>query len=236
MEQTHLYQPVNSSNEIKRLIKLSIKKMSPTYLWTGSDKNTIRVSFYEGGPNPYLLHVWVPKDINREEFHNRIDCYFNVALNDSNIYFKTPCIGSTKDGLIFQVPKKTYKLQRRKKIRLPLLDIMDVLVQFPDPEFNFVTLHRPILDLSEGGLSFLISHFEREKFKKGSTIDKMIFSLNNTKLLFKAEVVYTQELQEGSKFTGVKVGVQFSHLKVQDKQALCQNILDLSQKYFSDIV
>ncbi len=231
-----LYQEIKSSLEIEKYIQQSIKTLAPIYLWTSDNKKPIRVSFFNKGTKTDILHVFVPNQINLNEFENRMDCYFNVSLAHANLYFKSPCIKVTEEGLEFKLPKKTLKLQRRKNFRLPIPDDMDLIIQFQDPTSPTVFIHRNMIDLSEKGMSFLIHPTEKEKFYQNLKLKKIHFLLNKHPIHCSGTVMHIKSLATAERFSGVKIGIKFDPINNADQNKIAFFISEMTKNYFAELL
>ena len=241
-ETAHLPEPFDSItdiDEIDRFLKEGVKTLSAVLFWTHHQELSVSSYLNHFHDQDRTFCIWKPKDFDPKDFQQSLggssaqECYFNLALMSSSLFFRTDFLGLKKDELNFKAPKKIFKVQRRSYFRLPLAALGEIRVRFQDPFFPESSVVKKILDLSAGGLSFLASDQEEALFYPGMELKKMTFTIQGREMTCDAEVRHFKVMPVKSDFPGVKVGVRFLNLNSSDSQLIASYVFEESRKYLS---
>ncbi len=178
--------------------------------------------------------------INKKEFvivpfdHNKQDDFFNLIgdsielnfyLPAENIFFKSDIKIYRDDRIIIHIPEYVAMVDKRKHLRLFMNDDVYAKIGFSKkPKHKTLkdvgrqTFTKECLDLSEGGLSFIISKTEIKYFSIGDNMKNIDIYLNHKHKITLSgvirHIVYigpnkTNQLNYG----GHKVSLQFKDVK-----------------------
>jgi hypothetical protein len=194
--------------------------------------------------DPYGPHLycWIPDGFDAKEFGEYLehilspDCYFSLSLARANVFFKARYIEANAGGLKFELPKELYKVQRREDQRHQIPDGHTLKVQFSDPQFPERTQSRRIIDLSAGGLSFIVPDAEHAMFVGGLTLKDLTFTIKGRTITATAEIKHKRSTPlhlVDTLLAGTRIGVQFVQMTESDRQWVRAWVLEETRKLVS---
>ncbi|MBI4924284.1 MAG: PilZ domain-containing protein [Bdellovibrio sp.] len=172
-----------------------------------------------------------PTAFQQEEFAHVTECFFNLNLNRTNLFFKAKFTGFLPGGLNFKIPEKIFKVQRRGFFRLQSKEIENIQISFSHPKKANELLIKKLLDLGEGGMSFLILDIEENLFQPGLIIKNITFQIKDKEIICDGEVRHLQPFPLNSRHKGIKVGIQFHNIKTGTAQWITSFVFEESRKY-----
>jgi c-di-GMP-binding flagellar brake protein YcgR len=151
----------------------------------------------------------------------------------ANIFFKARYLGAEKSALKFQMPEKIFKVQRRKEIRYAIRQDYSLKIEFADPLFPDTVITKKVLDISAGGLSFLIPPEEQPVFQQGLILRNMSFVVNRRTIKLEAEIRHCSVYRLRPNKDLVKVGLQFKNIRPGDAQHIANFVFEECRKLYS---
>jgi hypothetical protein len=236
------FQPVESIAEGLKLLKEGCKTLSSAMIWTRDQEQVINshLSVYSDAIDSF--YCWTPKDLDTKKFTTEIlksptrECYFSVSLFRANIFFRSEFVAVDTAGLLFKFPVKVFKVQRRNDVRLPILDGVSMKVEFTDPLFPEKQISKKVLDISAGGMAFVVTENETPTFPAGLTLEAFSFNIGNRRLSTCAEVTNVRKLKDERHKNLFAVGVKFKDLRPGDIQHIAGYVFEESRKYFTRFI
>ena len=135
--------------------------------------------------------------------------------------------------IVFAVPPKIFKIQRRKDVRFTIPQAYEFTVEFESLEQPRTRVRKRLIDLSEGGLSFFIlSPREAGFFKTGLIIKDCFIQLQHQRIPVMLRVCNQAIYDRGSKGDGNKIGVEFEQISPDDKAYIAQFVYSHAQHLF----
>jgi hypothetical protein len=239
------FQLIEDRNEGLRLIREGAKMVASAMIWTKNQTHVIHTHLSLYSDVDRAIFVRLPKEFDLRKFETALaglgvqDCFFSVSLVSANIFFKSKYRGHEGEEIGFDLPSAVYKVQRRQDLRFTIPDGYLLKATFSDPALPDETVTVRVLDLSAGGLAFLVTAEQAAWFQSGTTLSQISFSLNKKKIVADGEVRHTGELPEikrrpyPTRKETWRVGVQFRNLKQADQQTIAAYVFEESRKYFT---
>lgn len=240
------FEPIQEPQEISQYLKEATKTFASALMWIAQQENGIQTQLALFSEVDQVLYVWVPKELNIQRFLGELlnktppECLFSISLTRANIFFKATYLGYDNAGFKFKIPEIIYKVQRRKNLRFPIPDGHILWVEFQDPLFPEKRMKKKVLDISAGGLSFLILEDEIEVFGVDLILNDMQFQIKGRPILCQGEIRHSKPLSEeamrDSKKRWIKIGVYYRQMNVSDSEFIAAYVFDESRKYFSKFI
>jgi hypothetical protein len=235
------FELVEDSAEADRFLREAGKTFSSVMLWTKDQEEVVnsRISLYSDSTGNF--YVAAPKGFDARKFMDDLatrenqDVFFSISLVRANLFFKTRLVGVGTAGMQFAKPDRLYKVQRRRDLRFRIPDGMALPMEHQDPLFPESLLKRKVIDISAGGLGFLIPYDEEPVYPVGLLLKGLRFTLNGRAFSLDAEIRHVQVLPAEGRFQGVKVGVRFKDIRQADNQWIASYVFDQSRRYFTKI-
>jgi c-di-GMP-binding flagellar brake protein YcgR len=210
-------------------------------LWTKDQEHTLNshVGLFSEAMN--TLYVAIPKGFDARAFLDELkakglkEVFFSVSLTRANIFFKTELNGADRAGLVFAKPERVYKVQRRRDLRFRIPDGMVLPMEHADPLSPASALKRKVIDLSAGGMGFLVSYDDEAVYAVGLVLKDLHFTIGGRPFTLDAEIRHVQPLPPEGRFPGVKVGVSFRNIRESDSQWIASFVFEQSRRYFTRI-
>ena len=232
--------PLDSPIEIRKLLKEGAGSAASVILWTNEQKQLFRshLSAYTDVEN--CFYIWIPADLDINGFlqemqsQRHAECYLNILLKRTNLFFKSRLVGSEMLGLKFLIPNQIFKLQRRRNFRLPIPDGYVMKVEFSHPFFPENRLIKKIHDISASGLSFLIEDHEEVLFQAGLLIKEIQFMVKNRKITTDAEIRHINSFSDPVRPKKIlyQVGLALKNMKPSDSDHIAAYVLEESRKFW----
>ncbi|MBI2711672.1 MAG: PilZ domain-containing protein [Bdellovibrio sp.] len=166
---------------------------------------------------------------------NNTDFFVNLAHPTANLFFRSPMRAADSRQLIFSVPEKLFRVQRRQSFRLAMKGNYSLTVDFQSPTDTAQKTTKRVLDLSDTGMAFLISNSEEAIFQKGLILKNFHFILNKQNLTMEAEVRYSKPMgREAKDFS--KVGVKFVSISQEDAWFVASYVLAENRRLVSNSI
>jgi hypothetical protein len=138
-----------------------------------------------------------------------------------------------EDRLVFSLPTKLFKIQRRKDVRFLIPQAYEFTVEFDSLEQAGTRIKKKLIDISESGLSFFIlSPREVGFFKKGLIIPRATIQMHNQLINVEMCVCNHTRLERVPQGPGNKVGVEFTEISPDDKNYLGQFVYSHAHHLF----
>lgn len=237
---THLqFEPVESPEEAKSLLGEAVQTLASTLVWTRNRESVIKSALHKWTPLSRLIYIKSPADFDEPQFlqslktANTKECYFSISLARANVFFRTQFIGTDIGSIGFSTPTQIFKVQRRKDMRLKFQATQHVFVDFTDPVDPNLILHKRLIDLSAGGLCFLISPEEKEYYPPGQIIEEMKFKLGEEWVVTRAEVKYARLWNDFHNKKDLLVGVSFPGLPPGKASSVARFVFEENRKIYT---
>ena len=175
-------------------------------------------------------------DIVKKLEKNPEDQHLLVILQRSEpvLCVKAVYAGTSPDEVRFHIPSYLLELQRRKNERyqLPWGYEVNCNLEFAQPGVR----QRRVIDVSEGGMSFLVGHAESREFNMGLKINGVSFSLRHRSFNVDIEVKQVTEIVNDPRKEGFRVGCAFTRIEKESSQYLYEFVgeqiaLNISQHF-----
>ena len=169
------FEPINDPEEAKKLLREGAKSFASAMIWTKDQKQIVKTSMSLYSEAARALRAAIPAEFDVKGFKAELsqsgsaDCFFSVSLSGANIFFKSRMNSVDETGFQFDIPEQVFKVQRRGDVRLSIPGDYALKVDFQDPQFHDKVMTKKVLDISAGGLSFLITTEEQSIFHDGQT-------------------------------------------------------------------
>lgn len=240
------FEPVTDPKDIDKLFWEAGKSLAPAFIWVPSEPELSHKSHcLSAEPDPKRMTFWVPSDFDTKPWvaywatQSEQFCLFNLTLPRATLFFRARYIGHDATGLLFEMPSKVYKVQRRKDARVPIPDGYTVRIEFPTLQNTGKTPRKEtkkIIDISAGGLAFAVPEGEQDLYPSGTVIQEMKFSLKGREFKLDGEVRHNQTLSRDSRSPGYKIGVHFKNIKAGESQAIASYVFEESRKMFAKFI
>jgi hypothetical protein len=236
------FQPVESISEGLKLLKEGCKTLSSAMIWTKDQEQVLNSHLSVFSESTDSFYCWSPKDFDSNKFIADVyassggECFFSVSLYRANIFFRAAFVALDTAGLLFKFPTKVFKVQRRNDVRLPLLDFLAVKVHFKDPLFHEKESIRRVLDISAGGMAFLINEEDVPLYPVGLILESFLFRVANRSFKIRAEISNCRKMRDEKHKGAFAVGVKFLDLRPGDTQHIAGWVFEESRKYFTRFI
>ncbi|MGZ3699028.1 MAG: flagellar brake protein [Bdellovibrionota bacterium] len=227
-----------------KLLREGGKTLASAMIWTKNQATVINTHLTLFDDSEKILKAWVPTGTDPASLIFALkasgsnDCFFSVSLSRANIFFRAPMKGVEEDtsSVVFGLPDKVFKVQRRKDMRFPIPDGWVLKIKFQDPLFSERTVERKVLDISASGLAFIVTDADAAMYQVGMVLKDLTFTVRARTIVAEAEIRHTQTLPSGSKNPGVKIGILFKNLKPADSNHIAQYVFEESRKFYSRFI
>lgn len=215
------------------------RTFSPAMIWTKDQGQIIHTHITYYSLAEKRLYLWKPKEFEPRDFMDHLaeikdpGCFFSVSLSRANIFFKARYLGAEKSALQFNIPEKIFKVQRRKEIRFTIRQDYVLKFDFEDPLFPETRIGKKVLDVSAGGLSFLIPKDEKVVFQSGLVLRNLTFQINRRTITVDAEIRHCSVYRVRAEKEMIKVGLQFKNIRPGDAQHIATYVFEESRKLYS---
>ncbi|HTL11629.1 MAG TPA: PilZ domain-containing protein [Bdellovibrionota bacterium] len=241
-QQNRDFVPVESEQEALTLLRTGAKHAASTILWTPNQEKTLRSHFSALVDQNRALYFWLPTGFDPKAFNDEImdkgylEWFFSVSLPAANIFFKAKFSGIDSAGMRFVTPEKIFKVQRRKDFRFTIPDGYVLKIDFVDPLLTDKRMTQKVLDISAGGLSFVVRPDEAPLFPPGAVLNELTLRLRGKEVVCQAEVRHIRELPPNSRIQGVKVGIQFHAMPAGDTQVIASYVFEETRRFVSKML
>lgn len=229
-----------SPAEAKTLLLDGVKHLASAIIWTKDQKHVINTHLSLVGEADGLLHAIAPKGFSPEKFMDELarledhDCFFSVSLVRANVFFKTQFVGGRKTTLVFRMPQKVFKVQRRSEIRFMIPDGYVLKAEFQDPLFAENRHVLRVYDISAGGCSFLVDPSEKSFYQPGLVLRDLEFTVRGRTIKIDGEIRHISDIPNNVRLgPATKVGVQFRNIRPGDAQQIASYVFEESRKFYS---
>jgi hypothetical protein len=160
----------------------------------------------------------IPAIANRIEWLKVLDtkpspsCHVLIKLGPLHIGFLSHFVGPWERGFKLSTPSKMFQLEQRKyrRLQIPSGQPIDVFLRVPDVEK--VIERRKLLDISAGGLSFVVSEDELNRYVPKLNIPSIELAIRGMDIKAKGAVANVTDYKDRLRGRGTKVGIEFFDL------------------------
>jgi hypothetical protein len=236
------FQPIDDPKEAEAALRDGAKEFAETTIWSENQKHLINSHLTAVDLKEARLWAWTPKDYDPTRLTDDLakkgiqDLYFSVSMSRSVVFFKARFDGYDAKGLRFVIPAKLFKVQRRKDFRFPIPDGYVLKLDYEDPLYPDSRVTRKALDLSAGGISFVVREGEDAVYQQDLDLRNITFTLRGRKITCDGIIKHIKELSDKSRTQGVKIGVQFTKINPADAHFIAAYVFEESRKYFTRLV
>lgn len=168
--------------------------------------------------NNQLTSAAFKKEIERTKSKECLLLIF--ASNRYILGLNVKCVGINYQ-IIFDLPQKVFRLQRRKSVRYTIPAGYDMLLEMPSFERHGLRIKRKVLDISEHGLAFLVaSRDEAALYTKNTILKNCKVPIRNHEITLNLKVMNRIEHNRGRTGGGTKVGTEISSISADDLDVL----------------
>lgn len=234
------FQPIDRPEELVEIINEFLSGQASAMLWTKDREDSFHTMISSVSPTQGLLYVFTPADFKKEQFLRSVadtggECFFSVSVSKANVFFKTKYLNKEDQaGLLFQFPKQLFKAQRRKEMRFSLPLDPPTAVQFEDPLNPGSMIRKTLLDVSAGGIAFVVDENDSALFFAGLKLRATQFAVGaKTLQTGMAEVRHSMPLPIDAKLQGFKVGAQFIEIPEAEAEWIRAYAFEQNKKAFT---
>lgn len=233
------FERIKNPLEVESVIQETTRGLGAAMLWTKNQSLVINTHFKLWSKTDQRLYAHVPLGVTGpglEDHLRRVgsqEVYCSVSLTRANIFFRCTYTGWDAAGLIFSVPKEVYKVQRRNDLRFSIPEGHVLKVTFEDPTFPEKQMTRKVIDLSAGGLAFLVPETESAFFVQDQKLKGLSFRIKTRDITTQAVVKHKAPLSPNTRLPGVKIGVAFDRLSAGDQQWIHAYVFEETRKMVS---
>ena len=238
-----LFTPVPEPSERSSLLQEAITTRAKITLWT-KNKTLVQGNLTLLSANPELGLVLaarseaVTREVEQKIKEAQEMVYLNCGLATGNIFITTTASANPapagKPAFCLTYPTDFFKVQRRTAFRLVLRPPYSLYAEFKilgDLEVSRLK----ITDISTGGLAFLASEVEKEKFTVGTLISPLKFAIRSRHISAPVEVRHTR-VSNSEAGSALVVGVQFTSISSKDKSFLDRFISEEMRTQFTALM
>ncbi len=231
-------EPVDSLTDIKDIYELlteAAKCRAPALLSWDEQELIIKTSvslfdqatrhFILRGPNAAeqrvltdVLSLWQPK------------FYQIISLPQANLLMQASLDEKTPQGLIFNLPAKIIRLQRRKHSRYKIPAGYVLRAGFTNEAAGKESIQKRLFDISASGMSFLIHREERNLYLKDQVLLKIAFMIRSLTIYARGVIRYTRDIPDTQE---CKVGVEFLDIHENQIQTIEDYVLQENSKNYT---
>lgn len=239
VEKPKEFEPIESSQEILRLLAEGAKTLSSALIWTNNQEILLRAQLVLFSNVDKALYTSIPKDFQVSQLMDTLaknktdECFFNLSLPQANIFFKTSFKDYDSAAIRFTLPEKAFKVQRRQNIRYQIPDGHVLRVDFQDPLFPETVHNKKVVDISAGGLSFEVEEKDLSLFPAGLVLKGLSFTVKGRTVYVEAEVRHQKKSPGKNEPKNAKVGVQFKNISAKDVDCIASYVFEESRKFYS---
>lgn len=190
-------------------------------LWTKNQEQLINSHIGYYNAENQQLQVWLPQELEISKFTETLakigdsELFFSVSLSRANIFFRAPFKGTDSKALLFAVPAKVFKIQRRKDMRLTIPEGHVLKIEYADP-LGSQSIQKKALDISAGGCSIVVPAEEEVVYQPGLVLRGVTFTIRNRKITVEGEIRHTLALPDRGTGSGIKLGILFKNITQAD--------------------
>jgi c-di-GMP-binding flagellar brake protein YcgR len=238
--------------ESKRLFKLVPKESTKLHflaelgklqtaatIWTEDQKLVIQSRCTSMDPDKRTISFSNPKDLDSGKLKGSLasngEFFFSLSHPSARLFFKSRIRSMSAAYLVFELPDKVFRVQRRHSFRLAMRGFYTMTVDIKDPSATGQIMKKRVLDLSDLGLAFLIGTADESFFKKNMTVKEMQIVVNNRSISFEGEVRHVGPLSKDAKGLS-KVGIKFCLMKKDDADYIASWVMAENRKFISNII
>ncbi|MBU6376493.1 MAG: PilZ domain-containing protein [Bdellovibrionales bacterium] len=230
-------------NESKlRLVREAAKSACPITVWTKSKAVLFRatISSFDFSKNTFRAEI--PKDLSLQKVLSIVESgdgvFLKVDLPSTTILFRTEIFQFSQGNpyLDFKFPKDIYKIQQRKHPRIDVRNDSSIRVFHDDPLQAGRKIRRKVNDISVGGLAVQLFLGEERHYHVGQKLSHFQVQIGSKILICWASIRNIRVVIDGSKPSGLIMGVELQGLD-DSKQKQLSNFIDRKMiRQFSSIV
>ncbi|MEK7690493.1 MAG: PilZ domain-containing protein [Bdellovibrionota bacterium] len=232
------FAPITDLPKINSSLAECAKVLAPAVVWTRNQEQRIESRAGSWSPGDRIIAVaytGAAKDTSGIPLPREVNAiYVNFTLPHTTVFFRTTFLGlDRKRGLLFTGPTEMFEVQRREAFRLRMSDSYGVHAQFSYP-VGTPAQTRKVVDISSGGLAFIVPTEAIHKFVPGQQLGRLDFQLRSREFKTLAEIRHTSGWPPWEKVQdGLKVGVRFSSLTAEESNFIAVFVLEESRKIFT---
>lgn len=234
------FELISDKDEFNDLLMEASNTQAFTTIWTPKQENTFQTFVSEINLKNHSIHIKIPEGISpnylREflEKNSIEECFFNVKLSKTSLFFKSKYYKLTSTEYIFKVPSQLFKVQRRTDLRFNFIKSDELSVSFPNPANPEQLVVKNVLNISAGGMGIEIDEFEVKYFKPGIKMNDFTFKLKDKVITAEVEVRHVHKLNSKDKFEPkALVGVQFTVLNPTLRQFIGAFVFDETRRLYA---
>ncbi len=208
-------------------IREALQDQTVFIIWSLDQAASMKVRFVNISQTSSFLEVnpVIPLDasgfVERLRASDGYQCIFQFGIKDATLFFETGFLGLSAQGdLRFSTPESFHKILRRKKERLKLGQGEYQSVEFEDPGHPGTRMRKPLYDIGDRGIAFLIQEKEGAYFRTGTILHHITFTLGTRKFTFDGVIKNAVNRPKSTQKPGIKIGVEFTNMPEEDQLAI----------------
>ncbi len=227
--------PIKDRLQVLQMLRDACEKNASVVLWTKGQELVLHTRLDEHLVPKKYLYVRKTTEDEMKRLQdillrdNSIECQMLIYQPEKAVIgFKCTVLGTDDMGLQIRFPETIFRVQRRQHQRYRIRSGYQVQVNFPDPSEPLETrgsegeehrVTKPVLDISVGGLAFMISSEEKTHYQIGMNIAEAEIELRNRKLTVDVKVQNIQDLT-GEGNPGAQIGCAITKIGFDDVEFL----------------
>ena len=208
-------------------IREALQDQTVFTLWSLDQSASLRVRFSNISQSSGVIEITPLLATDTHHFVNRLrendgyQCIFQFGTKSTTLFFESRFLGLSAQGALrFSTPETFHKILRRKKERLKLEKGDFQSVEFEDPTQPGVRLKKPLYDVGDRGIAFIVQEKEGAYYRTGTPLRHITFLLGTRKFIFDGVIKNAVALPKSAQRPGMKIGVEFLNMREEDQIAI----------------
>lgn len=221
------FHPIRDKTAIHQTIMQACDNEASVVLWTRNQEHVIRTQLSSGlmPKKWFFAKIQDGNSLQAMTTHlvknNTSECQILIYQPQKAVIgFRCTLLGIEGSLLKIHYPELIYRVQRRQYQRYSIRKGYQIELEYKERGDEEETLRRPILDMSVGGLAFLISNEEAINYSVGMDIKEAEIDLRSRRLSVDLKIQNTNALAGNSANNGIQVGAAFTRISVDDIEFL----------------
>ncbi|MBI3555715.1 MAG: PilZ domain-containing protein [Deltaproteobacteria bacterium] len=240
---------IKESIMIAKIFDIATRHHIKVTVWLKNQSIKFETELSQAYRESKMVAVDFPPEVTPESFDEAVlaqasqEILGSFQIDQTNFFFKTVCHPRSHPKLLrLSLPQSIYKLQRRVNLRIPFSRQVAPKLTMFDPGKTLSASHAitdkdvlayRMLDISAGGCGIAAKLEEKAKFKVGTPLHDIRFSIRGMDIVAEGHVKHVVEISSDVGKPILKVGIQFQGLKMQFDKHIVKFVLDESRKLFT---
>lgn len=216
------------------------KSYPQTQVWLKEQQKAYKTNIAKYDPVKKTLLVVKPSGMLARQFLGELvldkEFFFSASLKGAVIFFKAAFLQANREGLFFKKPEKVFTVQRRTQMRIHIPFGRNLTIQLEHPVIPGTMIQKRILDVSVGGLAFLIKHTDVAQFPVESIISKVGIFLGEKTINTDLEIRHISPIKIGLPTSDLRIGVRYVRLSDPDQDYITAWVAAESRSQMSKLL